>query len=205
MGHESIALMGWATHYIERLRAGEAVSFRPRGASMKGRIESGHLCTVVPVDCSNLSVGDILLCKVHGAEYGRSLRPSYARRASGATVQDESAGPQLIGTRPSMSAFTSPTLRKRLPESVIVFDDGNPVGSSGQGVRDLELPVAFRIDIEDRQMRDRSISVDDGNIFVRRGDVCRIAVQRCGNSGVLSGGPDCPSRELTSASWATRA
>ena len=61
--------MGWATHYIEKLRAGETVSFRPRGASMKGRIESGHLCTVVPVDCSTLSVGDIVLCKVHGAEY----------------------------------------------------------------------------------------------------------------------------------------
>jgi hypothetical protein len=50
--------MGWATHYIEKLRAGETVSFRPRGASIKGRIESGHLCKVVPVDCSTLSVGD---------------------------------------------------------------------------------------------------------------------------------------------------
>ena len=36
---------------------------------MKGRIESGHLCTVAPVDCSTLLVGDIVLCKVHGAEY----------------------------------------------------------------------------------------------------------------------------------------
>jgi hypothetical protein len=62
-------VLGWATHYIEKLRTGETVSFRPRGASMKGRIESGHLCTVVPVDCSTLSVGDIVLCKVRGAEY----------------------------------------------------------------------------------------------------------------------------------------
>jgi len=61
--------MGWATHYIEKLLAGETVSFRPRGASIKGRIESGHLCTVAPVDCSTLSVGDIVLCKVRGAEY----------------------------------------------------------------------------------------------------------------------------------------
>jgi hypothetical protein len=38
---------------------------------MKGRIESGHLCTVAPVDCSTLSVGDIVLCKEHGAEYLR--------------------------------------------------------------------------------------------------------------------------------------
>ena len=36
---------------------------------MKERIESGHLCTVVPVDCSTLAVGDIVLCKVRGAEY----------------------------------------------------------------------------------------------------------------------------------------
>jgi hypothetical protein len=36
---------------------------------MKGRIESGQLCTVAPVDCSALSVGDIVLCKVRGAEY----------------------------------------------------------------------------------------------------------------------------------------
>jgi hypothetical protein len=36
---------------------------------MKGRIESGRLCTVVPVDCSTPSVGDIVLCKVRGAEY----------------------------------------------------------------------------------------------------------------------------------------
>lgn len=61
--------MGWATHYIEKLRIGETVSFCPRGASMKGRIESGQLCTVAPADCSTLSVGDIVLCKVRGAEY----------------------------------------------------------------------------------------------------------------------------------------
>lgn len=61
--------MGWATHYIEKLREGETVSFRPRGASMKGRIESGQLCTVSPVHCSTLAVGDIVLCKVRGNEY----------------------------------------------------------------------------------------------------------------------------------------
>lgn len=36
---------------------------------MSGRIESGHLCTVEPVDCSTLSVGDIVLCRVRGTEY----------------------------------------------------------------------------------------------------------------------------------------
>jgi hypothetical protein len=36
---------------------------------MKGRIESGQLCTVSPVNASTLAVGDIVLCKVRGAEY----------------------------------------------------------------------------------------------------------------------------------------
>jgi SOS-response transcriptional repressor LexA len=36
---------------------------------MKGRISSGQLCTVTPVESSTLKVGDIVLCKVHGHEY----------------------------------------------------------------------------------------------------------------------------------------
>lgn len=62
--------MGWATAYISKLRDGETVSFRPRGNSMVGKIDSGQLCTVQPVDdCSLLHVGEIVLCKVRGKEY----------------------------------------------------------------------------------------------------------------------------------------
>jgi len=62
--------MGWATAYIAKLKNGEAVQFRPRGHSMAGKIESGQLCTVEPVkDCLSLRKGDIVLCKVNGAEY----------------------------------------------------------------------------------------------------------------------------------------
>ena len=61
--------MGWATGHIERLRRGETATFRPRGNSMTGKIESGQLCTVVPVDSATLAVGDIVLCKVQGREY----------------------------------------------------------------------------------------------------------------------------------------
>ena len=62
--------MGWASGHIERLKQGETVSFRPRGVSKTGRIESGQLCTVEPVtDHATLQVDDIVLCKVHGAEY----------------------------------------------------------------------------------------------------------------------------------------
>ena len=37
---------------------------------MKGKIESGQLCTVKPIeDQALLEVGDIVLCKVRGAQY----------------------------------------------------------------------------------------------------------------------------------------
>lgn len=61
--------MGWATGFIAKLKAGETVSFRPRGGSMSPRIESGQLCTVEPVTPDAVAVGDIVLCKVAGAEY----------------------------------------------------------------------------------------------------------------------------------------
>jgi phage repressor protein C with HTH and peptisase S24 domain len=61
--------MGWATGYIERLKSGESVSFRPRGASMVPLIRSGQLCRVEPIDGTTVSKGDIVLCKVKGHEY----------------------------------------------------------------------------------------------------------------------------------------
>lgn len=61
--------MGWASGHIERLRQGEAVQFRPRGGSMRGRIESGQLVTVEPVATAALAVGDIVLCSVRGVHY----------------------------------------------------------------------------------------------------------------------------------------
>jgi hypothetical protein len=32
--------MGWATPYLEKLKRGESVQFRPRGNSMLGKIET---------------------------------------------------------------------------------------------------------------------------------------------------------------------
>jgi hypothetical protein len=61
--------VGWASSYIARLKEGETVQFRPRGNSMTGKIESGQLCTVKPVVADTIEVGDIVLCKVNGAEY----------------------------------------------------------------------------------------------------------------------------------------
>lgn len=62
--------MSWATAYIEKLKKGETVSFRPKGNSMLPLIQSGQLCTVEPVlDTDALEKGDIVLCKVNGSQY----------------------------------------------------------------------------------------------------------------------------------------
>lgn len=61
--------MGWADGHIARLAGGETVSFRPRGNSMVGKIDSGDLCTVVPLGDHVPAVGDIVLCRVKGAQY----------------------------------------------------------------------------------------------------------------------------------------
>ena len=59
--------MNWKFH-IERLQAGESVSFRPKGNSMQPKIESGNLVTVSP-DVSDVTDGDIVFCKVKGNHY----------------------------------------------------------------------------------------------------------------------------------------
>jgi hypothetical protein len=62
--------MSWATPYIAQLREGKTVQFRPRGNSMRPKIESGALCTVEPLSPEAvLAKGDIVLCKVGGAQY----------------------------------------------------------------------------------------------------------------------------------------
>ena len=73
--------MGWATQYIEMLKEGETIQFRPRGNSMVGKIESGQLCTVAPVRSANeLSVGDIVLCKVKGRQYIHLIKAIQGKR-----------------------------------------------------------------------------------------------------------------------------
>jgi len=61
--------LSWANHYIEKLKLGETVQFRPRGNSMKGKISSGQLVTIEPVAEKELQKDDIVLCKVNGSQY----------------------------------------------------------------------------------------------------------------------------------------
>jgi len=61
--------VSWARHAKEALRRGEVVQIRPRGHSMKGKVDSGALVTVEPCDAHDLRVGDIVLVRVHGIDY----------------------------------------------------------------------------------------------------------------------------------------
>lgn len=36
---------------------------------MAGKINSGDLCTIEPIDASEVRIGDVVLCRVKGAEY----------------------------------------------------------------------------------------------------------------------------------------
>ncbi len=73
--------MGWATAYIAKLKNGETVQFRPRGHSMKGKIESGQLCMVEPIsNFGTLQKGDIVLCKVNGNEYLHLIKAIQGKR-----------------------------------------------------------------------------------------------------------------------------
>lgn len=63
--------MGWATEYIDRLKNGNKVSFRPQGRSMEPRINNGDMCTVTPIanHKADLQPGTVVLCEVDGQQY----------------------------------------------------------------------------------------------------------------------------------------
>ena len=59
--------MNWTQH-IESLRNGNSVVIKPKGNSMKPKIDSGNLVTIDP-EISSIKKGDIVLCKVKGNYY----------------------------------------------------------------------------------------------------------------------------------------
>jgi len=61
--------MSWAAFAKEALRRGETVQIKPRGHSMKGKVNDGDLVTLEPVLPESLAVGDIVLVRVHGSDY----------------------------------------------------------------------------------------------------------------------------------------
>lgn len=59
----------WATEYINKLKLGETVKFRPEGNSMLPIIRSGELCTLAPIHNRVLKINDVVLCQVDQKQY----------------------------------------------------------------------------------------------------------------------------------------
>lgn len=53
--------MGWVIDALKELKAGRLVQIRPKGGSMRGRIESGQAITISPVDPAAVEVDDVVL------------------------------------------------------------------------------------------------------------------------------------------------
>ena len=58
--------MGWVNDARKALSEGRPVLVRPTGGSMRGRIESGQLVTLVPVDPNDVNVDDVVLVAWRG-------------------------------------------------------------------------------------------------------------------------------------------
>ncbi len=58
--------MGWAKYAVEALQRGEVVKVRPRGHSMRGKINDGDLVTLAPCNPDELNVGNVVLVRVRG-------------------------------------------------------------------------------------------------------------------------------------------
>jgi hypothetical protein len=58
--------MSWVSEAVAALRDGRDVTVRPRGGSMRGRIEDGQAVTLTPSDGKNVSVGDVVLVRWKG-------------------------------------------------------------------------------------------------------------------------------------------
>src|SRR5688500_2030717 len=61
--------MSWASHAIDALKRGETAEVRPRGHSMKGKVNDGALVTLESCEPASLAVGDIVLVRVRGNVY----------------------------------------------------------------------------------------------------------------------------------------
>jgi hypothetical protein len=61
--------MTWAKYAIEALQNGQTTQVRPRGHSMRGKVNDGDLVTLEPCDHVTLATGDIVLVRVHGHVY----------------------------------------------------------------------------------------------------------------------------------------
>lgn len=72
--------MSWAKHAIEVLARKETVQVRPRGNSMKGKVNDGALVTLEPCLAETVEVGDVVLVRVSGRDYLHLVKAKDGKR-----------------------------------------------------------------------------------------------------------------------------
>jgi hypothetical protein len=75
--------MSWADRHVATLLAGRTVRFRPRGHSMRGRIDDGQLVTLEPIT-DDPEPGQAVLCRVRSSHYVHLIK---ATRGAGVNKQ----------------------------------------------------------------------------------------------------------------------
>lgn len=58
--------VGWVTEGLKELSEGLTAQMRPRGGSMRGRVERGQLVTLAPVNPAEVRDGDAVLVRWRG-------------------------------------------------------------------------------------------------------------------------------------------
>src|SRR5262245_5136571 len=58
--------MGWVKDALKELSSGKAAKVGPQGGSMRGRIESGQLLTIAPVEPYEIKIDDVVFVKWKG-------------------------------------------------------------------------------------------------------------------------------------------
>jgi hypothetical protein len=58
--------MSWVSDARDALGRGEPATVRPQGGSMRGRIESGQLVTIIPTSFDDLRVDDVVFIRWRG-------------------------------------------------------------------------------------------------------------------------------------------
>ena len=72
--------MSWAKHAIKQLKNGVPAQIRPRGNSMKPKVNSGDRVTIDPCNTEDLQVDDIVLCRVRGRHYLHLIKAIDSKR-----------------------------------------------------------------------------------------------------------------------------
>jgi len=90
---------------IEMLGLGHSIRFRAKGNSMRPTIEDGETIIVQPTSCSDLAVGDVILCQNNGSftahrllriEHGQDRTLSFIMRGDALGTCDEPVHSQRV-------------------------------------------------------------------------------------------------------------